>query len=65
MIVTVKRRFRSILLETLGEHVDSPAGAEEELWELMEALGQPQCVAQDRRGDSVSMGRMSTPAVGS
>jgi len=41
MIVTVKRRFRSVLLETLGEHVDSPAEAEEELWELMEALGCP------------------------
>ena len=39
MIVTVKRKFRSVLLETLREHVDSPAEAEEELCELMEALG--------------------------
>lgn len=39
MIVTVKRKFRSVLLETLREHVDSPAEAENELCELMEALG--------------------------
>jgi RNA polymerase sigma-70 factor (ECF subfamily) len=41
MIVTVKRRFRSVLLETLGEHVDCPSEAEEELNALMEALGCP------------------------
>jgi len=39
MIVTVKRKFRSALLETLEEHVDSPAEAKDELCELMEALG--------------------------
>ena len=41
MIVTVKRRFRSVLLETLGEHTASPSEAEEELHALMEALGSP------------------------
>jgi len=41
MIVTVKRKFRSILLETLGEHTTCPSEAEEELHALMEALGNP------------------------
>jgi RNA polymerase sigma-70 factor (ECF subfamily) len=38
MIVTVKRRFHSAMLETLGQHVDSPSEVEEELHDLMEAL---------------------------
>lgn len=39
MIVTVNRKFRSAVLETLGQHVGSPSEAEDELHELMEALG--------------------------
>ncbi len=39
MIVTVERRFRSALLETLSQQVRCPAEAEEELHALMNALG--------------------------
>jgi DNA-directed RNA polymerase specialized sigma24 family protein len=39
MIVTVKRKYRSALMETLAEHLSDPSEVEEELRDLIEALG--------------------------